>query len=78
MPHPVTEITDGQLQQFDAFMNAEKRSILHCASGNRVAGLWAAWLIEYKGTDPAEALGRAEGAGMRPGMRDVVERRNEQ
>ncbi len=75
MPHPVTEITDEQLEQFEAFMSTGKRSFIHCGSGNRVAGLWAAWLIGYQDMDPVEAFARAEAQGMRPGMRDVVEKR---
>ncbi|MFV1981636.1 MAG: hypothetical protein ACC655_10815 [Rhodothermia bacterium] len=75
MPNPVSEITDEQLEQFDTFMSANKRSFLHCGSGNRISGLWATWLIEYRDVDPAEALARAEARGMRPNMREVVEKR---
>jgi hypothetical protein len=50
--------------------------VLHCASGNRVAGLWGAWLAERQGMEPAEALRLAELAGM-ASVRPVVERRLE-
>jgi uncharacterized protein (TIGR01244 family) len=75
MEKPVGEITDQQLQQFDDFMSAGKRSFMHCGSGNRVAALWAVWLVEYEHMDQEEAFAKAEAAGMRSGMRDVAVRR---
>lgn len=72
MEKPVTEITDEQVEQFDAFMREQKRSYLHCGSGNRVAALWAVWLIEHQNMGIEEAYARAEANGMRPETRDVI------
>jgi protein tyrosine phosphatase (PTP) superfamily phosphohydrolase (DUF442 family) len=73
MENPVDTIDHEQLTAFDAFMALEKKSFLHCGSGNRVAGLWAAWLVEYHDVDPEEALARAEAFGLRPQLRSIVE-----
>jgi uncharacterized protein (TIGR01244 family) len=73
MENPVTEITHDQIEAFDAFMSLDKKSFLHCGSGNRVSGLWAAWLVEFQGVDKDEALGRAEAFGLRPSLRGAVE-----
>jgi protein tyrosine phosphatase (PTP) superfamily phosphohydrolase (DUF442 family) len=48
--------------------------VLHCSSGNRVAGLWTVWLVEHEGMDPAQALALGTKAGM-AGIRPVVEKR---
>jgi protein tyrosine phosphatase (PTP) superfamily phosphohydrolase (DUF442 family) len=75
MPGPVEAISDEQLAAFAAVMETgEGRMLLHCGSGNRVAGLWGAWLAEYKDIDPAEALRLAELGGMTR-VRPVVEQR---
>jgi protein tyrosine phosphatase (PTP) superfamily phosphohydrolase (DUF442 family) len=75
MPGPVTEITDEQVLRFDEFMaSAQKPVVLHCGSGNRVAGLWAVWLVEHKKVPPEKALELAAKTGM-TGVRKVVERR---
>lgn len=75
MDAPVTAITDEQVAAIAELMESHEGPILlHCGSGNRVSGLWGAWLAEYRGVDPAEALRLAELAGM-TGVRPVVERR---
>jgi uncharacterized protein (TIGR01244 family) len=75
MPSPVTEITDEQVTQLGAVLDgADGPVVLHCGSGNRISGLWAAWLVDERGMEPSEALRLAELAGMRS-VRPAVERR---
>ena len=75
MPNPVTEITDEQVAQLGAVLDeVDCPILLHCGSGNRVSGLWAAWLVAERGVEPEEALRVAELAGMRS-VRPTVERR---
>ena len=76
MSNPVNEITNDQVDAFARFM--EQRAgpaLVHCGSGNRAAGLWAAWLIEYQGVELEDAIRFAEAAGMRDSIGAVVERR---
>jgi uncharacterized protein (TIGR01244 family) len=75
MEAPVTGISDEQVAAFAELMERrEGPMLLHCGSGNRVSGLWGAWLVEYQGADSAEALRLAALAGMTR-VRPVVERR---
>ncbi len=75
MDHPVTKITDEQVNRFAELMeNRERPMVLHCGSGNRVAGLWAVWLVEHENVEPMEALQQAEQAGM-TSTRNVVGKR---
>ena len=48
--------------------------VLHCGSGDRVAGLWAVWLVEHQKVKPDEALRLAEKAGMNK-ILAIVEKR---
>ena len=43
---------------------AEGPLVVHCASGNRVAGLYYAFLVEEEGVERAEALARAKELGL--------------
>lgn len=75
MESPVTGITAEQIAALDSVLAGHAGPILlHCGSGNRVAGLWAAWLAEKQGMDPDEALRLAQLAGMTR-VRPVVEAR---
>jgi len=75
MNKPVEAITDEQVEQFAHFMDtAERPMVLHCGSGNRVAGLWTVWLVEHEGMDPARALELGAEAGM-TGLGPVVKKR---
>ena len=75
MDKPVEKITDEQVNLFSTFMEQAERPILmHCGSGNRIAGLWAVWLVEHQRMDKAKALTLAEQVGMTD-IRPVVERR---
>lgn len=77
MAYPIESIGDEWVDRFDALMREGARPIvLHCSSGNRVAGLWAVWLVEREGVDPVRALELAEQAGMTR-IRPVVEKRLE-
>jgi uncharacterized protein (TIGR01244 family) len=74
MESPVTGITDDQVAALDEVMGGEGPMLLHCGSGNRVAGLWGAWLAERQEVGSAEALRLAELAGMTR-VRPVLEER---
>jgi len=74
MANPVLDISDAQIAALDSALAATPGPVLlHCASGNRVAGLWGAWLTEKRGVDEAAAMQLASQAGMR-GVRPVIER----
>ena len=54
---------------------AEGRVLIHCASSNRVGGLWAAYLHRHRGYDLEEAIELGMAAGLRPGrMIEAVKR----
>lgn len=75
MPSPVTTITDEQVAQIDAVLDSMAGPVLlHCGSGNRVSGLWAAWLAAEHDVPPEEALRLAALAGM-GSVRPTVEQR---
>ena len=75
MPNPVTEIADAQVARLDSVLtHADGPVVLHCGSGNRVSGLWAAWLVADQGVSPSEALRLATLSGM-GSVRPAVERR---
>jgi protein tyrosine phosphatase (PTP) superfamily phosphohydrolase (DUF442 family) len=74
MGNPVTGITDAQVAALDSVLSAPGSVLLHCSSGNRVAGLWGAWLAERQGMEPVNALRLAELAGMTR-VRPAVEQR---
>jgi uncharacterized protein (TIGR01244 family) len=75
MDKPVKAITDEQVAAFAEVMNtAQRPMLLHCSTGNRTAGLWAVWLAERQGVEPAEALRLGALAGMTK-SRSVVEKR---
>ena len=66
MASPVTGITDEQVAALDEVLSGtEEQILLHCGSGNRVSGLWGAWLAAMRDYAPEEALRLAELAGMR-------------
>ena len=43
---------------------AERPVLLHCSSGNRAAAMYYAWLVLEKGMPEAQALERAQAAGL--------------
>lgn len=75
MNKPVNAISEEQVAAFaDLMQSGERPMVLHCSSGNRVAGLWAVWLAKHRGLSPDEALRLGEMAGMTR-IRPVVEAR---
>jgi len=75
MAYPIESISDDWVERFDKVMAGADRPILmHCSSGNRVAGLWAVWLAERQGVPAAAALEVGTRAGMTR-IRAVVEQR---
>ena len=54
---------------------AEGGVLVHCASSNRVGGLWAAYLHRHRGYELEEAIKLGTAAGLRPGgMTEAVKR----
>jgi uncharacterized protein (TIGR01244 family) len=75
MAYPLEAIRDEWVDRFDELMTGSARPMLvHCSSGNRVAGLWAVWLAEKRGVAPERALELGAAAGMTR-IRPVVEKR---
>lgn len=75
MPYPIEAITDAEVSAFaDLMKTAPRPMVVHCGSGNRIAGLWAVWLAEREGVAPAQALDYGAQAGMTR-IRPVVEKR---
>jgi uncharacterized protein (TIGR01244 family) len=75
MGYPIEAITDAEVDRFNDLMeHGERPMVLHCSSGNRVAGLWTVWLVERRGLDRAQAMGLGTKAGMTR-IRPVVEKR---
>lgn len=65
---PVTpkEMDESTLDGFSqALRNAERPVLVHCATANRVGGIYYAWLVLEKGESPAQAMARARAAGLR-------------
>jgi len=77
MAYPIESIPDDWLQRFDQIMEeADRPILLHCSSGNRVAGLWAVWLAERRHVPVETALDLGKRAGMTR-IAPVVEQRLE-
>ena len=75
MAYPIESIRDEWVDLFDELMKGAGRPmVVHCSSGNRVAGLWAVWLAERRGVEPERALEVGALAGMTR-IRPVVEQR---
>jgi uncharacterized protein (TIGR01244 family) len=74
---PVTKktLSDEKAGQFiNAMKEAEEPVLVHCATGNRAAGLWAIFLAMEKDVPGPEAVALAEKAGLRPGpVKEFVE-----
>lgn len=75
MGYPIEDIRNEWVDRFDELMGgAERPMLIHCSSGNRVAGLWAVWLAERQGMAPDRALELGTEAGMTR-VRPAVEKR---
>jgi uncharacterized protein (TIGR01244 family) len=69
------ELTDSEIEQLDAVITEPgAKVLLHCASGNRASGLWAAWLVEKEGVSSEDAFELATRGGLKS-FRPVVEKR---
>jgi uncharacterized protein (TIGR01244 family) len=79
LPLPVAPVTAAQIAALDTVLAASDGPLfLHCAAGTRAAVLWARWLQETRGLDPATILARAESAGVRlvqPATRTLLDGR---
>lgn len=62
------------IQQLHALVEQHRDDdiLMYCASGNRVAGWYATYLVERRGFRLEEALAQARGRGMRPGLEPRV------
>jgi uncharacterized protein (TIGR01244 family) len=49
---------------FELFESVERPVVVHCASGNRVGGLYYAWLVARQGVPREEAIERARENGL--------------
>ncbi|HVS15225.1 MAG TPA: protein tyrosine phosphatase family protein [Thermoanaerobaculia bacterium] len=59
---------------FELFETVERPVAVHCASGNRVGGLYYAWLVARQGVPREEALERARENGLTSeGLRETVD-----
>lgn len=75
MAYPIESIREQWVDEFDRLMSTAARPMLmHCSSGNRVAGLWAVWLAEKRGVSAREAMAFGTEAGMTR-IEPVVEKR---
>ena len=54
MGKPLNAIDPEWVAALDEILRtAERPIVLHCGSGNRVAGLWAVWMVEHEGVAPS-------------------------
>lgn len=59
---------------FELFEDAERPVAVHCASGNRVGGLYYAYLVARRGVSREEALEKARANGLRSeGLREAID-----
>ena len=60
---------------FELFEQAERPVAVHCASGNRVGGLYYAYLVARRGMSREEALEKARASGLRSdSLRQTIDR----
>lgn len=76
MPMGGSQLDLGKVQAFGASLGVDDGSpvLLHCASGGRASGMWAAHLAVNEGLSDAEALSRGRGVGLKGGMETIAER----
>lgn len=66
LPVDSSRLSEEMLARFSAALeSAERPLLLHCASSNRVGGLYYAWLVREGGVARDEALERGQAAGLR-------------
>jgi uncharacterized protein (TIGR01244 family) len=73
---PITPdtITPEKLRQFACILkeNRDVPVLIHCASGNRVGGLWLLYRVFSENSDAESALAEARTIGMKPSLEPVV------
>ena len=66
LPVTLTSLDGALIDRFVATVaTAERPLLVHCGSGNRAAGLYAAYLVKARGVPVAEALERGYALGLR-------------
>ena len=61
------EYSPEKLKEFaQAIESADGKVLLHCRSGHRASQMWAAYLVQYKGKTPDEALEMVSDMGWWP------------
>ena len=66
IPVTLESLDQATIDRFlETLEKAEKPVLLHCATANRVGALWYAYLVEKKGTPPAEALEKSRAIGLK-------------
>lgn len=75
MPTTSARMNLGGTQELGRVIDAERGGVLlHCASGGRASGMWAAHLAVNEGVDGAEALARGRAVGMKGTMEEIAKR----
>lgn len=66
----------GKVQAFGSALGPDDGSpvMLHCASGGRASGMWAAHLAVNEGLDDWSAIARGQGVGLGGGMETIAKR----
>lgn len=66
IPMTGESLTRADVDRFaEAIEEADGPTLLHCRSGNRSGGLWAAYLALHKGVETEAAIEAGKAAGMR-------------
>ncbi|MEM9372893.1 MAG: M28 family peptidase [Planctomycetota bacterium] len=76
MPMSGSQLDLGRVEAFGASLGSNDGApvMLHCASGGRASGMWAAHLAANEGLSDAMALARARGVGLKGGMETIAKR----
>ncbi len=72
---PATFSTEDVDRFAEVVNSSEEPILLHCASSNRVGGMWAAYLVRHRGVDLEKAIAIGKTAGLRSdGMIEATRR----
>lgn len=76
MPMGGSQLDLGKVQAFGAAVGFDDGSavMLHCASGGRASGMWAAHLAVNQGLDDWSAIARGQNVGLGGGMEAIAKR----
>lgn len=74
IPTSAENISKEQADKLNGVLSREnaKPVILHCASGNRAAAVWAIYRRFYAGDSPEAVLAEASAKGLKPNLKDKV------